>query len=143
MVGCDCEWNFPDDKVLEASAAPFRPNILPPAAADDDAAQPAPPAAAAATAVINQHDFTKWDVLDANLIPIVTQSYDAADISAHHSVHAELVLFFLSDEIERAYSAGPSASCSRRNVPGVAPPPLLHRFPSHRRRLRERRSAAN
>ncbi len=39
---CDCKWNFPDEKVSEASSNLFRLNILPPAAAADDAAPPAP-----------------------------------------------------------------------------------------------------
>jgi hypothetical protein len=138
MVGCDCG-NFPDDEVSEASSAPFRPNILPPEAADDDAAPLAPPAAGAGAAAIDPHDFTKWNVLDVKTIPIAAQSYDAANISAHRSVHAGLVLFFQSNEMEaimeRAYPAGPSAPCAPRNVPWVAPSPPQHQFEERGRGL--------
>ncbi len=37
-----------------------------------------------------------------NTIPIAAQSYDAVSITANCSAHAALVLFFLSNEMERA-----------------------------------------
>ncbi len=55
------------------------------------------------TEAIDQHAFGKWDLLDVNTTPITGQSYDAANISAHCSAHAALVLLFLSDEMEQAH----------------------------------------
>jgi hypothetical protein len=52
-------------------------NVLQPADADDNAAPPASPAAAAA-ATINQHklhNFTYWDVLDMESIPILEEEF--------------------------------------------------------------------
>ena len=68
MVGCDNEWNFPDDDTQPANVAAVPP-VLPPAAADDDAARPTAAAAAAAAAASDPHDITKRNVLEMGSIP--------------------------------------------------------------------------
>ncbi len=94
MIGCDCEWTFPD----EAAAPPDTVvlNALPSAAASDDAPAPAP-------APVDPLDFTRWDVLNMDTIPMAEQKFDANDIKSLRSAHAALIMFFLSDKMEAAH----------------------------------------
>ena len=102
MVGCDEVWEFSDDE--DARAGPARlfaaaPPPAPPlasAAQGDDA--PAPPAPA-----VDPCDFTKWDVLDLQKVPLPAQKYDAANFTARRSAHAGLLLCFMSPIVEAAF----------------------------------------
>ena len=103
MVGCDCEWKFPDDGAPAAAGTlDVDRNVLQAAAAADDAAPPpAPPAPPA----VDPLDFTRWNVIDVATIPMTEQNFDPADFKGRRSAHAALLLFFLSDNMERAHSA--------------------------------------
>ena len=102
MVGCDEVWEFSDNE--DAGAGPARlfaaaPPPAPPlasAAQGDDA--PAPPAPA-----VDPCDFTKWDVLDLQKVPLPAQKYDAANFTARRSAHAGLLLCFMSPIVEAAF----------------------------------------
>ena len=47
------------------------------------------------------HDITKWNVLEMGFIPFAQLKYDANNLAA--SAHAALILFFKSDEMQRAH----------------------------------------
>ena len=100
MVGCDEVWEFSDDEdagagpAPAAAAAPAPP--LAPAAPGDDAAAPPPPP-------VDPCDFTKWDVLDLQNVPLPAQQYDAANFRARRSAHAGLLLCFMSPIVEAAF----------------------------------------
>ena len=98
MIGCDCEWNFPEDPEPAANPGALRP-VLPPATASDDAAG----ANAAAAPAGDPHDITKWDVLNPASIPFARLQYDPANLASARSAHAALILFFLSEDLERAH----------------------------------------
>jgi hypothetical protein len=100
MVGCDNEWHFPEDDAQPANGAALPP-VLPPSAADNDAARPA---AAADAAASDPHDFTKWNMLEMDSIPFAQLKYDANNLAASRSAHAALIVFFLSDAMQRAHA---------------------------------------
>ena len=99
MVGCDEVWEFSDDEdagpAATAAAAAPAPPLAPAAPGDDDPAPPPPP--------VDPCDFTKWDVLDLQKVPLPAQQYDAADFRARRSAHAGLLLCFMSPIVEAAF----------------------------------------
>ncbi len=48
-------------------------------------------------------DITKWNGLEMGSMPFAQIKYDANNLAASHSAHAALILFFLSDEMQRAH----------------------------------------
>ena len=118
MVGCDCEWNFPDDDAQEANVGA----VLPPAAADDDGAGQN----AAAAAASDPHAITKWDVLDMGSILFAPIKYEAKNLAASCSAHETLILFFLSGRRSsnqwRVPDTFPEArDADLRNFPSLGP----------------------
>ena len=98
MIGCDCEWTFPGDPApsdtVVRNALPAA--VLPAAAVSDDAPPPAP-------AAVDPLDFTRWDVLNMDTLPMAEQKFEADNIESRRSAHAALILFFLSDKMEAAH----------------------------------------
>ena len=98
MIGCDCEWTFPDDPspsdTVVRNALPAA--VLPAAGVSDDAPPPAP-------AAVDPLDFTRWDVLNMDTLPMAEQKFEADNIKSRRSAHAALILFFLSDKMEAAH----------------------------------------
>ena len=95
MVGCDCKWTFPEDDAPTAAPAA---NVLASAVAGDNDAPPPPP-----PATVDPHDFLRWDMLNLDAIPIAEQKFETENIKSRRSVHAALIIIFLSDAVERAH----------------------------------------
>ena len=98
MVSCDCNWTIYHGEAPAPAAAGVDCNVLPPAAAtDDDAA----PAVAPGSPQVDPRDFTKWNVLELAMIPMAVQNFASDNFIGHHSAHAALILFYLSDRLRR------------------------------------------